>query len=101
MTGRNAQAAREVGKALSHELEGSAVLGSALDALGYRSGAEAENVKLMKSGEEDGRLGGIILGPEHVFEGGAKQYNAIILILRCIRSDYIPLPGQCLMLFQF
>jgi hypothetical protein len=45
-----------VGKALSHELEEFAVLGSALDALGCRSGAEAEKVRLMKSGEEDGRL---------------------------------------------
>jgi len=38
-------------------LKGSAVLGSALDALEkVGSGAEAENVKLMKSSEEDGRF---------------------------------------------
>jgi hypothetical protein len=50
---------REVGR-ISHELEGSAVLGSALDALGcqrrWAAVQKQRNVKLMKSSEEDGMI---------------------------------------------
>jgi len=49
---------REVGR-ISHELEGFAVLGSVLDALGCRRWAAVQkqrNVKLMKSSEEDGTI---------------------------------------------